>query len=104
DRDHLEADALAIAAARTRPRPGTLAPSLGLRRRLLARDLAREALARHLVHAEGAHELAQDVVRRQVAVLEGLPVWLDLLVNDPPYHVADHQVLLVPLDHGGPQG
>src|SRR4029077_17961785 len=63
-------------------------------------DLPGKALARHLVQAEGTHELAQDVVRRQVAVLEVMPPGLDLLVDEPPRHVANHQVLLAPLDHG----
>ena len=34
-----------------------------------------EALARHLVHAEGRHHLAQDVVGRHVAVLERRASW-----------------------------
>ena len=33
-------------------------------------DALLEAVARHLVHAEGREELAEDVVRRRVAVLE----------------------------------
>ena len=41
---------------------------------LLALDARLEALARHRVHAEGGEQLPQDVVGRQVAVLELLPL------------------------------
>src|SRR5262249_22808880 len=62
DRDELEADCVAIAIAGgggARFRLHALSARLGLRRRLLAVDLAREALAIHLDHAEGAHQRAQ---------------------------------------------
>src|SRR5215510_2116553 len=72
DGNDLEADCVAVAAAGGAGlRFHALSACPRLRRRLLAGDLAREALAVHLVHAEGAHQLAQNVVRRQVTVFEG---------------------------------
>ena len=56
--------------------------------------------ARHLVHAEGLEELAQDVVGRRVAVLELLDLRLDLGLHELPHHVADHLLGLGPIDHG----
>ena len=62
-----------------------------------------EAVARHGVHAERGEHLAQDVVRRQVAVLELLHVRADLLVDEPLHRVADHLVLVAPLEHRMPR-
>ena len=92
-----------IATASPRPpasrsRSGGRLPARGTL--LLARDLLLEARARHLVDAEGREQLAQDVVGRQVAVLELLEVRLDLRFDEAPHRVADHLVLLAPLDHG----
>ena len=52
------------------------------------------------VHAERRVELAQQVVRRQVAVLELLAVRADLVVDELPHRVADHLQLFGPFVHG----
>ena len=57
---------------------------------LLGVDAALEAVAGHRVHAERGEQLAEDVVRRQVAVLELLPLRTDLVVHELADRVADH--------------
>src|SRR5213592_1488428 len=69
------------------------------RRHLLALDLLLEADAGHLVEAEGLHHLAQDVVGRQVAMLELHEVRLHLRLDEAADHIADELMLLAPLDH-----
>ncbi len=56
------------------PSPSVVGVGLGIGVSSVALDLALEALPRHRVHAEGAEQLAQDVVGRDVAVLELLEV------------------------------
>src|SRR5205809_924672 len=68
---------------------------------LLARDLPLEPCARHLVDAEGRHELPEDRVGRRVAVLELAQVRLDLGLDEAAKGLADQLVLLAPLDHDG---
>ena len=74
DRDHGEGELLASRAAvgllRRRPRPPAMAFSRSMRFLKLSRW--------HLVHAEGREQLAQHVVRRDVAELELLAVRPDL--------------------------
>ena len=65
-----------------------------VRRVLLGVDAALEGVARHRVHAERGVQLAQEVVRRQVAVLELLAVRADLVVDELPHGVADHLAAL----------
>ena len=67
--------------------------------RFLAFDLLAETSPRHLVDAERSEHLAQDVVRRHVAVLEVLDVGFDLRLDELPHGVLDHCLLFVPLDH-----
>ena len=54
-----------------------------------------------IIDAEGGVELAQDVVGREVAVLELFELRNDLFGDKAPHGVANHLVLLVPLDHRG---
>jgi hypothetical protein len=63
-------------------------------------DLLGEAVAGHGVHAEGAEQLAEDVVGREVAVLELLPARRDLGEDELAHRVADHDLLFGPLVHG----
>ena len=58
-----------------------------------------EPLAGHRVHPEGGEQLAQDVVRRQIAVLELVDVRADLVVDEALHRIADHLVLVTPLEH-----
>ena len=84
------------------PPPAT-APAFALRPRgcrvLLRRDALVEAVGGHLVHAERLVELAQEVVRRHVAVLELLAVRADLGVDERAHRVTHHQQLFGPLEH-----
>ncbi len=70
------------------------------RSRFFGVDPALERVARHRVHAERGVQLPQEVVRRQVAVLELLPVRTDLVVDELPHGVADHLELFRPFVHG----
>ena len=67
---------------------------------LLGRDPAVEAVGGHRVHAEGLVQLAEQVVRRQVAVLELLAVRADLVVDELAHGVAHHLELFGPFEHG----
>jgi hypothetical protein len=67
---------------------------------LLALDLLAEANPRQLVDPEGGHHLPQDLIGGHVAVLEGLDVGLYLDLDETPHGLADHLMLLAPLDHG----
>jgi hypothetical protein len=62
-------------------------------------DHAPEALPVHLVDAEGRQHLAQDLVRRQVTVLELFEVRHDLGGDELAHCIADHELLLGPFDH-----
>ena len=64
-----------------------------------ARDRPVEALGRHRVEPEGGEELPDQVVRRQVAVLELVLVRPDLLVDEGPDGVPDGQLVLGPREH-----
>jgi len=66
---------------------------------LLAGDLAREPVPRHRVHPEGREQLADDVVRRQVAVLELAVVGHELLLDEVPHRRPNHLLLVSPFDH-----
>ena len=96
DRDQRHAG---VAATLGRSRRGSAARGL---RGSFALDLALEAVAGHVVHAERGEQLAQDVVRRHVAVLEFLDVRADLVVDEPPDRVDDHAVFFGPLVHWRP--
>ena len=61
-----------------------------------------EAVGGHLVHAERLVQLAQQVVRREVAVLELLAVRADLGVDERADRVPHHQQLFGPLEHLAP--
>ena len=90
DRQHRHCRARTTAVA--------LAP-LALLARLLGLDAPLEALARHRVHAERGEELAQDVVRRQIAVLELVALRDDLGLDELADGVPDHLLLFGPLEH-----
>ena len=82
------------------PPPLALARSRVARRVFSASMRRLKRVARHLVHAERLVQLAQQVVRRQVAVLELLAVRADLVVDELPHRVADHLQLFGPFEHG----
>jgi predicted RNA-binding protein len=65
----------------------------------LAGELALEAVPGHGVHAEGGEQLAEDVVRRQVAVLQLTVVRHDLLGDEVAHGRLHHALLVRPLDH-----
>ena len=71
-----------------------------VRRSFFGFDPALEGIARHRVHAERGVQLAEEVVRREVAVLELLSMRADLVVDELPYGVADHLQLFRPFVHG----
>ena len=75
-----------------------------LRPAVLALELCTEARARKLVEPERAEHLAQDLVRRHVAVLERLDLRRDLRFDEAAQRIADHLVLLTPLDHQAASG
>ena len=66
------------------------------------RELLREPVAGQLVHSEGGVQLPDDVVGRQVAVLELVDVGHHLGLDEPPDGVADHQLLFGPFEHRAP--
>src|SRR5262249_45023559 len=102
DRDQREGDALAsVGGALALLLPRRLAARGRLGGLLLLGDLALEARLRHLVHAERLEQLAQDVVGREVAVLELLDVRDHLRVDELADHVPHHLLGLVPGNHGG---
>ena len=72
------------------------AVGLGL---LLGLDPVGETAARHLVHAEGGVELAEQVVGREVAVLEILLDGEELLVDEVAHRRAQHLMFVGPLVH-----
>ena len=81
------------------PPPPPRARSLRRRRVLLGVDAPVEAVGGHLVHAEGLVELPQQVVGREIAVLELLAVRADLGVDERAHRVTNHHQLFGPLEH-----
>ena len=82
----------ASACRRRRLRPAGRVP--------LAFDATLELLARHDVHAERGEQLAQDVVGRQITVLELVALGHDLRLDELADGIADHLMLFGPFEHG----
>jgi hypothetical protein len=63
------------------------------------RDPTLERVPRHRADAERRVQLAQQVVRRHVAVLEVVAVRPDLLVDEVAHRAPDHLELFWPFEH-----
>ena len=76
------------------------AVAIGCRAGLVGRDAAVEAVGRHRIHPERLVHPAEEVVRREVAVLELLAVRTNLVVDELAHCIAHHLELFGPFEHG----